>query len=277
MKKFDPNETIESQERYIMKLERENKRQERNLAEFEAQLLNTKKEYKSKLLEIQNKLKDQSRTIKELKHYGNVNVRQLEELNIQQTTTEQTASSKINELLEKNELLKIENEDLINTITQNQVQLLEKDNELSDLQIQVKKVQDEIENLRKNEISELQQKLTIKEKLAEQQNNAVNKLTLDIKKYEVEIAELEYKLSNEQTKHEEIDEFQRKIENQEDVIIHLRKTNIANEEKIKELREQLNTSNVQINDFLQKIKALEEKESQKEVEIPYFQIKLPED
>lgn len=275
VKKFDPTETIESQERYIMRLERENKRFERNIAELEEQLLNTKKEQKMRLLEIQNKLKEQSRTIKELKHSGKENVRQLEELNIQQTTTKETAKSKISELMEKNDLLKLENEDLINTITQNQVQLLERDNEISDLQIQLKKVQDEIDNLRKNEISELEQKLTVKEKLIEQQNEAINKLTLDIKKNEVEIAELEYKLSTEQTKRENIDELQKKIEKQEDVIIHLRKTNITNEEKIKALREQLNTSNLQKNDLLQKIKILEEKENQI-IEIPFFQIKLSE-
>ena len=276
MKKFDPTETIESQERYIMKLERENKTFKQNIAIMEEELLNNKKEQKMKILEIQNKLKEQSRTIKELKHNTKENVRQLEELNLQQTTTKVTASSQINELMEKNELLKVENEDLINTITQNQVQLLEKDNEFSELQTQLKKMQNELENIRKNEIGDLQQKLTVKEKLIEQQNAAVNKLTLDIKKYEVEIAELEYKLSNEQSKSADLDELQKKIEKQEDVIIHLRKTNLANEEKIKSLREQLNTSNVQINDLLQKIKALQEKESRKEAEIPYFQIKLPD-
>lgn len=277
MSKFDPTETIESQERYIMKLERESKRLERNVTELEEQLLNTKKEQKMKLLEIQNKLKEQSRTIKELKHSGKENVRQLEELNIQQVTTQETTSSKITEILEKNELLKLENEDLINSLTQNQVQFLEKDNEISDLQIQLKKLQDDMEYLRKNEMADIQQKLTVKENLIEKQNEAVNKLTLDIKKNEVEIAELEYKLSNEQSKGADLEELQKKIEKQEDVIIHLRKTNIANEEKMKGLREQLNTSNVQINDLLQKIKALEEKESQNEVEIPYFQINLPED
>lgn len=276
MKKFDPTETIESQERYIMKLERENKTFKQNIAIMEEELLNNKKEQKMKILEIQNKLKEQSRTIKELKHNTKENVRQLEELNLQQTTTKVTASSQINELMEKNELLKVENEDLINTITQNQVQLLEKDNEFSELQTQLKKMQNELENIRKNEIGDLQQKLTVKEKLIEQQNAAVNKLTLDIKKYEVEIAELEYKLSNEQSKSADLDELQKKIEKQEDVIIHLRKTNLANEEKIKSLREQLNTSNVQINDLLKKIKALQEKESRKEAEIPYFQIKLPD-
>jgi chromosome segregation ATPase len=276
LKKFDPTETIESQERYIMKLERENKTFKQNIAIMEEELLNNKKEQKMKILEIQNKLKEQSRTIKELKHNTKENVRQLEELNLQQTTTKVTASSQINELMEKNELLKVENEDLINTITQNQVQLLEKDNEFSELQTQLKKMQNELENIRKNEIGDLQQKLTVKEKLIEQQNAAVNKLTLDIKKYEVEIAELEYKLSNEQSKSADLDELQKKIEKQEDVIIHLRKTNLANEEKIKSLREQLNTSNVQINDLLKKIKALQEKESRKEAEIPYFQIKLPD-
>jgi chromosome segregation ATPase len=276
VKKFDPTETIESQERYIMKLERENKTLKQNIAIMEEELLKNKKEQKMKILEIQNKLKDQSRTIKELKHNTNENVRQLEELNLQQTTTKVTASSQINELTDKNELLKVENEDLINTITQNQVQLLEKDNELSELQTQLKKIQNELENIRKNEIGDLQQKLTVKEKLIEQQNGAVNKLTLDIKKYEVEIAELEYKLSNEQSKSADLDELQKKIEKQEDVIIHLRKTNLANEEKMKSLREQLNTSNVQINDLLQKIKTLQEKESSKEAEIPYFQIHLPD-
>ena len=281
MKKFDPTETIESQERYIMKLERESKKleletknAEQKIAHLEEELLNTKKTHKMQLLEIQNKLKEHSRTIKELKHTGNVSVRQIEELNIQKSVKEESSTSKIKMLEDKNELLKIENEDLINTITQNQVQLLEKDNEISTIQTQINKLQNEIENIRKHELNELQQKLTVKEKLSEQQNEAVNKLTLDIKKYEVEIAELEYKLSNEQIKRAEADELQKKIEKQEDVIIHLRKTNITNEEKIKELREHLNTANVQINDLLQKIKTLQEKESPKDTKISYFQIKL---
>lgn len=281
MKKFDPTETIESQERYIMKLERESKRLEmetkdaqQKIAQLEEELLNTKKAHKIQLLEIQNKLKDQSRTIKELKHTGNVSVRQIEELNIQQSAKEESATSKMKALEDKIELMKIENEDLINTITQNQVQLMEKDNEISTNQTQLNKIQTELENIRKNELNELQQKLTVKEKLIEQQNDAVNKLTLDIKKQEVEIAELEYKLSNEQTKREEADELQKKIEKQEDVIIHLRKTNLTNEEKVKELREQLNTANIQINDLLQKIKTMQGKESSKDTKISYFQIKL---
>jgi chromosome segregation ATPase len=282
MKKFDPTETIESQERYIMKLERESKKlemetknAEQKFAQLEEELLNTKKAHKMQLLEIQNKLKDQSRTIKELKHTGNVSVRQIEELNVQQSANQESAISKIKGLEDKNELLKIENEDLINTITQNQVQLMEKDNEISTIQTQINKLQNELENIRKHELNELQQKLAVKEKLAEQQNEAVNKLTLDIKKQEVEIAELEYKLSNEQAKRAEADELQKKIEKQEDVIIHLRKTNITNEEKTKEVREQLNTANIQINDLLQKMKTLQEKESLKDIKISYFQIKLP--
>ncbi len=281
MKKFDPTETIESQERYIMKLERESKKlemetknAEQKIAQLEEELLNTKKTHKMQLLEIQNKLKEHSRTIKELKHTGNVSVRQIEELNIQKSVKEESNTSKIKILEDKNELLKIENEDLINTITQNQVQLLEKDNEISTIQTQINKLQHELENIRKHELNELQQKVTVKEKLIEQQNEAVNKLTLDIKKYEVEIAELEYKLSNEQIKRAEADELQKKIEKQEDVIIHLRKTNITTEEKTKELREQLNTAHVQMNDLLQKIKILQEKESPKDTKISYFQIKL---
>ena len=281
MKKFDPTETIESQERYIMKLERESKKlemetknAEQKIAQLEEELLNTKKTHKMQLLEIQNKLKEHSRTIKELKHTGNVSVRQFEELNIQKSVKEESSTSKIKILEDKNELLKIENEDLINTITQNQVQLLEKDNEISTIQTQINKLQNELENIRKHELYELQQKVTVKEKLIEQQNEAVNKLTLDLKKYEVEIAELEYKLSNEQIKRAEADELQKKIEKQEDVIIHLRKTNITTEEKTKELREQLNTAHVQMNDLLQKIKILQEKESPKDTKISYFQIKL---
>jgi len=281
MKKFDPTETIESQERYIMKLERESKKlemetknAEQKIAQLEEELLNTKKTHKMQLLEIQNKLKEHSRTIKELKHTGNVSVRQFEELNIQKSVKEESNTSKIKMLEDKNELLKIENEDLINTITQNQVQLLEKDNEISTIQTQINKLQNELENIRKHELYELQQKVTVKEKLIEQQNEAVNKLTLDLKKYEVEIAELEYKLSNEQIKRAEADELQKKIEKQEDVIIHLRKTNITTEEKTKELREQLNTAHVQMNDLLQKIKILQEKESLKDTKISYFQIKL---
>lgn len=281
MKKFDPTETIESQERYIMKLERESKKlemesknAEQKIAQLEEELLNTKRSHKMQLLEIQNKLKDQSRTIKDLKHTGNVNIQQIEELNVQQSAKEESATSKIKGLEDKNELLRIENEDLINTITQNQVQLMEKDNEISTIQTQKNKLQNELENIRKNELNEIQQKLTVKEKLIEQQNEAVNKLTLDIKKQEVEIAELEYKLSNEQAKRAEADELQKKIEKQEDVIIHLRKTNITNEEKTKELREQLNVANVQINDLLQKMKTLQEKESPKDTKISYFQIKL---
>ncbi|HUX99280.1 MAG TPA: hypothetical protein VMV49_06965 [Candidatus Deferrimicrobium sp.] len=274
--KIKPSETIEIQERMIKKLQRDITQLERTITILQDELLNYKKEQKIRLLEIQKRVKDQSRTIQELKSRTKQETRTLEEMSLEHIEKEETALSKIKGLEEKNELMQIESEELINKITQNNVSILEKDEIIANLNSQINELKNKIEYIKQNELNELQQKIMVKEELLNQQNDAVNKLTLEIKKDEVEIAELEYKLSNEQSKHKDLEELLKKVEKQDDIIIHLRKINITNEEKAEQLRAQLNIANKRIDDLLQTIKALEERPAQSEVKIPYFQIKLPE-
>ncbi|NVM53893.1 MAG: hypothetical protein HWN66_09340 [Candidatus Helarchaeota archaeon] len=276
MSKLNAVETIESQERMIKKQNREIKKLEREVVSVQDEFFNFKKGQKLKLLEIQKRIKEQSYTIKDLKMQKKVKTRQFEEKHLKQQEKEQTAESKIRELQNKNEILIIENEELTNKITEDNVKNLERDTEISNLKTQIKELEDKIEHIKQTEINELQQKLLVKGDLLEKQTQAVNQLTLDMKKYEVEIAELEYKLSNEQGKHSELGELQKKVGNQEEIIIHLRKTNISNKEKIKSLRDQLNGSNKRINELLQKLKEIPGNEARSGQEITYFQINFPE-
>ncbi len=265
----DATEILESQERVIKKQAREIKKLEREITSLRDELLNTKKEQKLKLLEIQKRIKEQSATIKNLRQQTKLEARTLEEMSLKQLAKEEDAFSKI-------ETLNIEREELVNKISQKDVIILEKENEISSLNTEVKGLRSQIEHIKHSELDELRNRLKVKEGLIEQQNDAVNKLTLDIKKYEVEIAELEYKLSNEQAKNAELMGSQEKVEKQEELIIHLRSKNISNEEKIKELREQLNNSNKRVNDLLEKVKALQNRSEPSEVKIPFYQINLPE-
>ena len=274
MSKLDPVETIESNERIIKKQNREIKKLERDLQSAQDILVEYKKGHKLKLLEIQKRIKEQSQTIRGLKRETSLEVRQREELNIEHQQKTQTTESKLNDLLAKIELLQIENEELLNQITENNVMSFEKDNEISTLKGNLKKLQEEVEHIKQEELNNLQQKIRIKEDLLEKQNQAVNQLTLDIKKYEVEIAELEFKLSNEQGRHGELTELQKKVEKQEEIIIHLRKTNRSYEDQINSLREKLNDSNKRINSLIEKMKS---DISLAEKKITYFQIDVPDD
>ncbi len=274
MPKLDPVEQIETQERIIKKQKREIKKFERDIVAAQEEFFNYKKGQKLKLLDIQKRIKDQSQTIRELKREKKLETRQREELSIKHHAKEQTAGSRLNDLEAKIELLKIENEELINKITEGNVIKLEKENEISDLTTKVKKLQYELDNIKQTKLDGLQQKIKIKEDLLDKQNQAVNQLTLDIKKYEVEIAELEFKLSNEQSKHSELGELEKKVNKQEEIIIHLRRTKNSSEEQISSLREKLNDSNKRINSLIEKMKA---DISLAEKKITYFQINLPED
>lgn len=274
MKKVDEQEIIESQERIIKKQEREIKGLERTITLLQGEIQDYKKEQKLRLLEVQKKIQEQSFTIKEMKSKSKAETRAVEEISLKQLEKEESAFSKFRELEGKLDTLTIENEELNNTINQKDVLLLEKDNDLSTLKTEINALQDRFENLKQTELKELRQKLSVKEDLVSKQNEAVNKLTLDIKKYEVEIAELEYKLSTEQTRNSELKDLQSKIASQEDIIIHLRKTNVINEEKLTELREQLNNANKRISELLQKLKTAQEGVKKEEIKIPFFQLTL---
>ncbi len=274
MKKVEEQEIIESQERIIKKQEREIKGLERTITLLQGEIQDYKKEQKLRLLEVQKKIQEQSFTIKEMKSKSKAETRAVEEISLKQLEKEESAFSKFRELEGKLDTLTIENEELNNTINQKDVLLLEKDNDLSTLKTEINALQDRFENLKQTELKELRQKLSVKEDLVSKQNEAVNKLTLDIKKYEVEIAELEYKLSTEQTRNSELKDLQSKIASQEDIIIHLRKTNVINEEKLTELREQLNNANKRISELLQKLKTAQEGVKKEEIKIPFFQLTL---
>ena len=274
MSKLDPVETIESQERIIKKQNREIKKLEREIQSAQEMLVEYKKGQKLKLMEIHKRIKEQSQTIRELKREKSLEVRQREELNLEHQQKTQTTESNLNDLHAKIELLQIENEELLNKITENNVMSLEKANEISTLKGELKKLQEEVEHIKQEELNNLQLKIRVKEDLLEKQNQAVNQLTLDIKKYEVEIAELEFKLSNEQGRHGELTELQKKVEKQEEIIIHLRKTNRSYEDQVNSLREKLNDSNKRINSLIQKMKS---DISLAEKKITYFQINVPDD
>ena len=276
MPEFDPVETIESQERIIKKQNREIKKLERDLVEAQNEFFNYKKEQKLKIMEIQKKFKEQSHTIKNFKMKKKLEARQFEERQIEHKEKDATMGSKIKGLLDEISVMKIENEELMNKLAQNNITIMERNNELSDLKTQLKQLQDKLEHIKQTELDALQNKLKVKEDLLEKQNQAINQLTLDMKKHEVEIAELEFRLSNEQAKQGEAIDLRNKVTSQEELILHLRKTNVSNEERIKTLREQINGSNRRINELLQKLKS-GQGHPQPDQAITYYQITFPEE
>ncbi|MHA1230986.1 MAG: hypothetical protein ACTSRP_03700 [Candidatus Helarchaeota archaeon] len=250
-------ETVESQERIINKQDREIRRLKLEIQRLENELIETKKQAKIKELELKNKIKDQAREIADLKIASKQGTAEYKEISKRQIKHQEHAMQEINAL--NSEILKLKK---VISAQENKIELYE--TQISEKEIQVQNLKEQLNAREKaemevdlkmqKELEKLKEQLQKKELLLEKQNDAINKLTLDLKKKEVEIAELEYKLSN-LPKNEPDENLKIQLHESELLIKSLRRIIAEKEEKInslldsqKEMDMKIYYYNIKIND-----------------------------